>query len=175
MYEHTPRGSTSSPRSCGSRASPTTRGQFSFPRRCSHLSPADPLLDLHTTDERSNKGKVGIKMFNLQLSFKARKMKINSNSDINFKMCLISMFKVFKKEVWRPAPVQPQCNGVPLGQDQDEVHHLREGHQGGWGDAGRRLRPVSRPRQTLVRSQNIVCSRVLFSSIVTIRNIIIPC
>ena len=43
--------------------------------------PADPLLDLHTTDERSNKGKVGIKMFNLQLSFKARNLKRNSNSD----------------------------------------------------------------------------------------------
>ena len=43
--------------------------------------PADPLLDLHTTDERSYRGKVGIKMFNLQLSFKARNLKRNSNSD----------------------------------------------------------------------------------------------
>ena len=82
---------------------PYTRGQFSFPRRCSHLFPADPLLDLHTTDERSYRGKVGIKMFNLQLSFKARNSKSNSNSD-KFKMCLIFKVLSFKEGSATPCP-----------------------------------------------------------------------
>ena len=60
-------------------------------------------LDQHTTDERSNEGKVGIKMFNLQLSFKARNSKSNSNSD-KFKMCLIFKVLSFKEGGATPCP-----------------------------------------------------------------------
>ena len=74
------------------------------PAGCVHTCPpADPLLDLHTTDERSYRGKVGIKMFNLQLSFKARNSKSNSNSD-KFKMCLIFKVLSFKEGSATPCP-----------------------------------------------------------------------
>ena len=74
------------------------------PAGCVHTCPpADPLLDQHTTDERSNEGKVGIKMFNLQLSFKARNSKSNSNSD-KFKMCLIFKVLSFQEGSATPCP-----------------------------------------------------------------------
>ena len=134
---------------------PYTRGQFSFPRRCSHLSPADPLLDPNITEERRNKGKARVNIFNLQHKLatlqstnQSTKCKV-FNSEFNCfsirkRRNLISKSESYfkEKEVRRPAPVQQHCDAVPPGQDRGHARQLQEGHQGRWHDAGRRLHPV---------------------------------
>jgi len=150
-----PRGSPSSPRSCGSRASPTPADSSASPGGVHTCPTADPLLDPNITEERRNKGKARVNIFNLQHKLatlqstnQSTKCKV-FNSEFNCfsirkRRNLISKSESYfkEKEVRRPAPVQQHCDAVPPGQDRGQARQLQEGHQGRWHDAGRRLHPV---------------------------------
>ena len=79
---------------------PYTRGQFSFPRRCSHLSPADPLLDQVTTVTRRSEVKCRNQLSTFQPFQSTLYVNIKEkqiNSDLNFeatKLCIIVLTRM---------------------------------------------------------------------------------